>query len=606
MEYLIALLSMAGFVLVIFLMEVSRARKAEKQFIQSLYKEYGKLNQKEYNLERYAKMGSFYARHQEDGQIDDITWNDLGMDHIFKRMNYTLSASGEEYLYYTLRTPRQEGTQLLHLEEVAGYFGSHPEERVKVQLQMHRLGYTGKYSLYDYLDNLDTLGERKNTRSLLADLLYLPLIGLIWVNLSLAVIGLVTLTIWNIMTYFKEKALIDPYITSFAYVMRLLETCEALRRLPVSVCTAEWEEMQTRGRSMKALKHNSFWVMAPGRGNASGNLLDVFMDYIRMIFHVDIIKFNRMLKHLRGHMEDVDALIGLVGFLETAIAIWTFRESLKDGYCIPCFTDRQEVYLQDAYHPLLEHAVKNSVAAEKGVLLTGSNASGKSTFLKTVALNAVLAQTIHTCTAGSYRGTTFRIYSSMALRDDLESGESYYIVEIKSLKRILDSGGDVSRPVLCFVDEVLRGTNTVERIAASTQILKSLAGAGILCFAATHDIELTELLNGQFTNYHFEEEVSEGDIHFNYRLLPGRATTRNAIRLLELMGYEPAIIEKATAQAEHFVSTGKWEVGLTEAACNGILRDRSRENQSSEAAHRAEGRIHLREDIDRDPGRIHS
>ena len=207
-------------------------------------------------------------------------------------------------------------------------------------------------------------------------------------------------------------------------------------------------------------------------------------------------------------------------------------------------------------------------------MLSGSNASGKSSLLKTVAFNGVLAQTIHTCTARGYQGTYFRIYSSMALRDDLGSGESYYIVEIKALKRILDSAGDGVCPVLCFVDEVLRGTNTVERIAASTQILRSLGRSGILCFAATHDIELTELLQGTFTNYHFEEEVSEGDIRFNYRLLPGRATTQNAIRLLELMGYEPAIIQKATAQAEYFVSTGKWDADLTEAAREGILRER--------------------------------
>ena len=83
--------------------------------------------------------------------------------------------------------------------------------------------------------------------------------------------------------------------------------------------------------------------------------------------------------------------------------------------------------------------------------------------------------------------------------------------------------------VLCFVDEVLRGTNTVERIAASTQILKSLCHPGVLCFAATHDIELTELLQKDFDNYHFEEDIRDGDIFFNYRIKEGRATTRNAI-----------------------------------------------------------------------------
>ena len=147
----------------------------------------------------------------------------------------------------------------------------------------------------------------------------------------------------------------------------------------------------------------------------------------------------------------------------------------------------------------------------------------------------------------------------MSLRDDLESGESYYIVEIKSLKRILDARKEDSpRPVLCFVDEVLRGTNTVERIAAATQILVSLTGEGIQCFAATHDIELTELLSGLYRNYHFEEEIRDGDILFNYTLREGRANSRNAIRLLEIMGYDQTIIQKAQRQAEDFLQKGIW------------------------------------------------
>ena len=128
------------------------------------------------------------------------------------------------------------------------------------------------------------------------------------------------------------------------------------------------------------------------------------------------------------------------------------------------------------------------------------------------------------------------------------------------MKRILDAAASGKKPVLCFVDEVLRGTNTVERIAASTQILKSLGGAGIFCFAATHDIELTDLLRIYYDNYHFEEDVRDGDISFNYRLQQGKATTRNAIKLLELMGYDRSIIEQASGQAEAFLETGKWSL----------------------------------------------
>ena len=109
-----------------------------------------------------------------------------------------------------------------------------------------------------------------------------------------------------------------------------------------------------------------------------------------------------------------------------------------------------------------------------------------------------------------------------------------------------------------FVDEVLRGTNTVERIAASTQILKSLTGGKVLSFAATHDIELTHLLEEYYNNYHFEEEISEHDVVLNYQLKKGRATTRNAIKLLGVMGYDERIIREAERMAEDFLKKGAW------------------------------------------------
>lgn len=556
-EVMLLFLAFAVFALALFLLDSYRTRQAEKRLMRSLYGDCGKLAQREYAPERFARIGSYFLRHPSPGQLDDITWNDLGMDELFKRMNYTLSASGEEYLYYTLRTPKREEEELLHLEDVVGFFEGHPDERVKLQLQMNKLGHTGKFSLYDYLDNLDYLGDRSNRKSLIQDLLFLPFIFLLWVNFSMGIMGLVLLMVYNITTYFKEKNEIDPYITSFAYIMRLLGICEEIEKVKIPVCEREWERLRRHTKAMQSMRRNSFWVMDPGRGQAGGNILETVLDYVRMVFHVDLLKFNSMLKHLRNHIEDVDTLIGVIGFLETAIAIGIFRGSLTEGYCQPVFGSDSGISMEAGYHPLLVQPVKNGIKADRGVLLTGSNASGKSTFLKTVAINAVFAQTIHTCAADSFHSAFYRIYSSMALRDDLGAGESYYIVEIKALKRILDAAGEHGR-VLCFVDEVLRGTNTVERIAASTQILKSLQGSRILCFAATHDIELTRLLEEEYDNYHFSEEVRDGDVMFDYKLQCGRATTRNAIRLLELMGYDKAIIDKAYRQAETFMETGEW------------------------------------------------
>lgn len=553
--------ALAVFVIAVFAREAYRAKKAEKKFIKGLYEEYFRLSDKKYSPERFEKIGSYYLRHRKDGQIDDITWNDLGMDEIFRRMNYTLSASGEEYLYYTLRTPMQDNDETEHFEKLVNFFGEHPDERVRFQFRMNKLGYTGKYSLYDYIDNLDYLGERSNRKHLLFDFLFIPLIGMLWVNFSLGILGIVLLMVYNIASYFNEKNEMDPYVTSFAYILRLMAVCDELEKMKPDACGEELERIRTHKKKLQAMRRNSFWVMSGNSGgNAPGDILNVVMDYIRMVFHVDLIKFNRMLNFLKGHIEDVDVLIGTLGYMETAVAVWIFRQSLENGWCLPEFTKAESVEMREGYHPLLDAPVKNSISAERGVLLTGSNASGKSTFLKTVAVNAILAQSIHTCMADGYRAPFFHVYSSMALRDDLSGGESYYIVEIKALKRILDAAAAGERPVLCFVDEVLRGTNTVERIAASTQILCSLSGAGILCFAATHDIELTGLLENRFDNYHFEEDVKDGDICFNYRLQAGKATTRNAIKLLELMGYDEKIIEKASRQAENFLATGDWKL----------------------------------------------
>ena len=158
--------------------------------------------------------------------------------------------------------------------------------------------------------------------------------------------------------------------------------------------------------------------------------------------------------------------------------------------------------------------------------------------------------------ADSFSVGDYRILSSMTVRDDIESGESYFMAEIKALKRILDTACEC--PVLCFVDEVLRGTNTIERIAASSKVLKALHGDGILCFAATHDLELTGLMSDDYDNYYFDETIEENDIIFNYTLKKGRAATRNAIKLLSVMGFPQNITDEAGNMAAEFEKTGIW------------------------------------------------
>ena len=276
----------------------------------------------------------------------------------------------------------------------------------------------------------------------------------------------------------------------------------------------------------------------------------------------ELHKIDNITDKERDDKEDyIYELIDTLGFIEASISVASFR-CMLGSWCVPEFRKDNDMQLEvrNVYHPLITKPVANSINTKHNVLLTGSNASGKSTFLKTIAINALLSQTIYTSVSEYYRAPVYRIYSSMALRDDLSSSNSYYIVEIKSLKRMLDAASKEGHPVLMFVDEVLRGTNTVERIAASSEILKSIRTDKALVFAATHDVELTSLLRGKYDNYHFQEEVTDDEVVFDFKLYTGPATTRNAIKLLKTIGYDSTIINAAERSAGYFLNNGKWNV----------------------------------------------
>ena len=562
MEYLIFAAAMVCFIVLMMLKSFLDYKKSEKRFVQKLYKEYGTLPQKEYKPEQFENISHYFLKHKEGYYVDDITWNDLNMDEIFKQLNNTFSSAGEEYLYHILRTPCLEEEELLKREGIISWFQNHSDERVSYQFIFSRLGKCGKFSIYDYLDYLDQLGERSNLKHYLAIAGILGSILLLFVNIPIGLVALVCILIYNNLSYFKIKNKIDPYITSFAYVFRLLDAVGELVKKRVAILEEEFDELITCHNAMTGFRTGSSLVMSGSRMSGSGNPLEILADFLRMGFHIDLIKFNQMLTEVRKHLPEIDRMISVLGKIEAMIAIGSYRKAMS--CCVPEFTDELFIETNEMYHPLITHPVKNDISTGSSVLITGSNASGKSTFLKTVAISAILAQTIHTCPAASYKASLFRICSSMSLRDDVQGGDSYYMVEIKSLKRILAMAADEGdNPVLCFVDEVLRGTNTVERIAASTEILRSLDKKNCICFAATHDIELTHLLTKNYDNYHFEEDIADNDISFSYKVMCGRATTRNAIRLLGIMGYDKQIIEEAEQMANHFMKTGQWH-GLDE------------------------------------------
>lgn len=531
-------------------------KQKKKRFIAKLRNDYGKPSAKEYPEGRLKSIKGYAMRGKKEFLIDDVTWNDLEMDRVFQQIDFCYSAAGEEYLYGMLRSPQLNTESFEELEKYVDYFGQHEEERIRLQTLFAKVGRTGKYSIFDYLDSLDVVEQKRNVKHYIGILaIFISGILCFW-HIEVGGFMASVVILCNIMGYFSQKAEILPYLTTFSYLLRLIDSVKEFSALHMQILDEDVKIMECSCRKCRKFYRGSFLVTSMNQ--TSSNPLEFIWDYVKMILHVDLIKFNQMLGEAKRLKEDFIQIFEIAGKLEAYISISAYRASL-DYYAVPvlkCGIKHMEA--EELYHPLISNPVANSFKEKRGMLLTGSNASGKSTFLKTVAINSILAQTIHTVLAKGYSASMFRVYTSMALRDDLEFGDSYFIVEIKALKRILDAAQVGETPILCFIDEVLRGTNTVERIAASCEILENMSDSRFMCFAATHDIELTELLHDSFENYHFEETIENDDVLFNYRLIKGKATTRNAIKLLGVLGFEEKIIQKANRRAEDFMTKGVW------------------------------------------------
>lgn len=553
MEYSAILIGIA-IVLFVFFLGYLEEQRAKKIYAEKLKKDYAKKNQRNFGGSKPSDFEGFFKSHKNEFIIDDITFNDLDLWSVFKQMNYAKSSAGDEYLYYMLKSPDLEEKDYSDFEKKVGYFIENEKDRLKLQILFHEIGRTGKYSVYDYLSGLDYMDDLKISIDIVMDILLVVMLVLSNMGYVIGIVLLVGILIFNFITYFKKKSSMDAFMICFEYSFRVLNSAKMLAAVNLDVLSSENEEIKEASKEFAKVKRFSSIVM----DKSSGSPMAIIMDYVRMLTHLDIIKFKSMSKEMVKNKENIDKLIEIMGKIDAIIAIGEYRCFLG-SYTTPEFiTDENQYTVKNLYHPLIENAVKNDIDVKKSVLLTGSNASGKSTFLKTVALNALLAQSIHTVCADYYKASYYKIISSLSLKDNILTGDSYYMMEIKAIKRIIDEYNNSKVAVLGFVDEVLRGTNTIERIAASSVVLSNLNKGNGFVFAATHDLELTEILKEEYDNYHFEEVMRDDDIYFPYKIVKGKAVSRNAIKMLGIMGYEKEIVEMASQKAVDFEQTGKW------------------------------------------------
>jgi len=231
---------------------------------------------------------------------------------------------------------------------------------------------------------------------------------------------------------------------------------------------------------------------------------------------------------------ELDAVCALanVGYLNPA---YTFPELVTDG----ALFEGQQIG-----HPLLPDADRvcnDFTLRDLGdvALITGSNMSGKSTFLRTVGINLCLAYAGGMVNGQRLRIVPFRLFTCIRVTDSVTDGISYFYAEVKRLKALLvELEEKTANPLFFLIDEIFRGTNNRERLIGSRSYIRALVGKHGVGIISTHDLELVHLADelAQLTNYHFTETVGEGRLLFDYRMRPGPSPTTNALAIMVMEG----------------------------------------------------------------------
>lgn len=345
----------------------------------------------------------------------------------------------------------------------------------------------------------------------------------------------------NFALHYWNKRNLYLYSRSVPQLVSLINTSERL----VDSNPNPDQALGASIRRLSALKGSlAMFRLEKGMQSELGQLAELVAELIKAYFLLEPITLFSTLEKLEDQKEDIERLYSFTGELDLSLALGALRQDLPH-WCIPHFTESESVNFRAIYHPLIEKPVSNHLELEdKSLLLTGSNMSGKTTFIRTVGINAICARALNTCFCESYQAPALHVSSAIRISDDVMSDKSYFQEEMLVVKSMLEESTSGSRR-LFLMDELMKGTNTLERVAVGKAVLDELAKNGNLVLVATHDLELADLLADQYALYHFSEIIEDQSIEFDYLLKPGKLRNTNAIRILEINGYPEVLTQEA-------------------------------------------------------------
>lgn len=270
-----------------------------------------------------------------------------------------------------------------------------------------------------------------------------------------------------------------------------------------------------------------------------GNFLGLF--FTDSFLLSDFFLVRRFLRWKQAHMVKMEKWMNVVSMMDAQVSMADFRYNHPEAHDAdvvqPAVCDVVLFEAHNLYHPFLgAKAVKNdfTIHDDNYYIITGANMAGKSTFLRSLGVNYILAMSGMPVFAGSLKVSRFQLFSSMRTTDDLTHGISYFNAELLRLEQLMQFCKRGELRTLIILDEILKGTNSLDKLNGSRLFLESISRMPVTGVIATHDLELSRMAESspdRFHNYCFEIDLGT-DVTYTYKIQPGVARNQNATFLL--------------------------------------------------------------------------
>lgn len=528
--------------IIVFLLFFEFVKKRRIAFYQAIKKQWGQKPNKKRDYDKAALY--FYNKASEnngDSIIDENTAADLNLEKLFSEMDCTNSKIGEQVLYDILRTPKSTTNELFKFNQLIHSVCKEENERINIQFQLAGLSKREDYYIINFLFfNFPKFPSWFWYTYLIQIFLVLSVIG----GFFYSIIFFIPLILFpiNFLIHYKTKTRFEFFYSGLSRIAVLYSKIKKLIKLQVPCNEGILKSVHNCKKII-----SMFWIFKKDNffGDAFVQAANMVIELVKIITLIEVQQTYKICTVFEKYTDDFLRLYYFFGEIDAAISVGSFRKSLPH-YCIPEFVEQQKTLnFEKVYHPLIENCIVNNFYCtnDKSIFINGSNMSGKTTFIRTIGINVLMARTIFTSTATKASLSFFNVHSSINIEDNLEGGISYYFEELLRLKKLVSLVEQSNDSHLFLIDEILKGTNIYDRTRIATSILKYLnSNCKNLTMVTSHDIDLADKLKNDFDFYYFKEEVSENNLDFDYTIHAGTSNQRNAVKLLKILDFPRSII----------------------------------------------------------------